>query len=270
MSSSVDVMVRNMPRFTANIGFLFPERPFPERFAAARAAGFDAVECASPYDVPIHTLRDTMAAAGVRLSGINTPGGDRSKGEWGFAGVPGQELRFAADFDLALDYATQLGATMIHVMAGVVAAGSRADALAVYAANVRAAAEKAAESGIMLLLEPINARDAPGYLVSHCDELAGIIAAIGAPNVKLLFDAYHIQIMDGDLISRFERHRGVIGHVQVAGVPDRAEPDAANEVNFPAFFRMLDAIGYDGLIGAEYRPRGRTEDGLGWFKALSG
>jgi hydroxypyruvate isomerase len=258
-----------MPRFTANIGFLFPERPFLERFAAARACGFDAVECASPYQAPIAALRETMAAAGVRLSGINTPGGDRAKGEWGFAGVPGQEARFARDFDLALDYATALGASMIHLMAGVVPAERRAEALGVYAANIRMAAEKARATGIMLLLEPINSRNAPGYLVAHCDELADIIAATGAGNVKLLFDAYHIQVMDGDLFRRFERHRHLIGHVQVAGVPDRAEPDAENEVNYPAFFAMLDATGYDGLVGAEYRPRGRTEDGLDWFAPLA-
>jgi 2-dehydrotetronate isomerase len=254
-----------MPRFSANIGFLFTQRPFLERFAAARACGFDAVECASPYDHGIPALREAIAAAGVRLSGINTPGGDRSRGEWGFAGVPGQEARFARDFDQALDTATALGASTIHVMAGVVPPEQREEALRVYAANVADAAEKADGTGLTLLLEPINARDAPGYLISHCDELAGIVAAIGAPNVRLLFDAYHIQIMDGDLISRFERHRDLIGHVQVAGIPDRAEPDERNEVNFPAFFAMLDTLGYDGLVGAEYRPRGRTEDGLAWF-----
>jgi hydroxypyruvate isomerase len=255
-----------MLRFTANIGFLFPERPLLERFAAARACGFEAVECPSPYEVPIATLHETIAAAGIRVSGINTPGGDRSKGEWGFAGVPGQEERFAGDFDLSLDYAAALGASMIHVLAGVLpAAQSRAAALDVYAANIAASAEKARAAGIMLLLEPINTRNAPGYLVAHCDELADIIADLAAPNVKLLFDAYHIQITDGDLFRRFERHQGIIGHVQVAGVPSRNEPDQESEVNFPAFFRLLDTLGYDGLIGAEYRPRERTEDRLGWF-----
>jgi 2-dehydrotetronate isomerase len=259
-----------MLRFTANIGFLFPEHPMIERFAAARACGFEAVECPTPYEIPIPELRETIAAAGVRLSGINTPGGDRSKGEWGFAGVPGQEARFAADFDLSLDYATALGASMIHVMAGVLPAEhSRAAALDVYAANIAASAEKVRGTGIMLLLEPINARNAPGYLVSHCDELADIIADLAEPDVKLLFDAYHIQIMDGDLFRRFERHQGIIGHVQVAGVPSRNEPDPENEVNFPAFFRLLDTLGYDGLVGAEYRPRGRTADGLSWFKPFA-
>jgi 2-dehydrotetronate isomerase len=258
-----------MPRFAANIGFLFPDLPPLGRFAAARASGFEAVEWGAPYDFAIGEIRGAIAAAGIRLTGINTPGGDRARGEWGFAGVPGQEARFARDFDLALDYAAALGASMIHVLAGVVPADSRAAALGVYAANIRLAAEKARGAGVMLLLEPINSRDAPGYLVAHCDALADMIAVIAAPNVRLLFDAYHIQIMDGDLSRRFERHQPVIGHVQVAGVPSRNEPDADNELNFPAFFRQLDSLGYDGLVGAEYRPRGRTEDGLGWFKPFA-
>jgi 2-dehydrotetronate isomerase len=255
-----------MPRFTANISFLFTERPLPERFAAARAAGFEAVECPFPYDHPADALRDAATAAGIRVTGINTPSGDRAKGEWGFAGVPGQEARFARDFDEALRYAAALGASMIHVMAGAVPAPLRPAGLATYAANLRRAAEKALAAGLTLLLEPINSRDAPDYLVSHCDELAEIIAAIGAPNVKLLFDVYHVQIMDGDLIRRIERHRDLIGHVQIAGVPSRAEPEADNEVNFPAIFNALHTIGYQGWVGAEYRPRGRVEDGLGWMR----
>lgn len=255
-----------MPRFTANISFLFTERPLSERFAAARAAGFEAVECPFPYDHPAEALRDAALAAGVRVSGINTPCGDRAKGEWGFAGVPGQEERFSRDFDQALRYAAALGASMIHVMAGAVPAPLRAAGLATYAANLRRVAEKAFAAGLTLLLEPINSRDAPDYLVSHCDEAAEIVARIGAPNVKLLFDVYHVQIMDGDLIRRIQRHRDVIGHVQVAGVPSRAEPDAENELNFPAIFKALHTIGYRGWVGAEYRPRGRVEDGLGWLR----
>ena len=199
------------------------------------------------------------------MTGINTPPGDRAKGEWGLTGVPGAEERFARDFDLALTYANALGAEMMHVMAGIVPAEQRAAGLETYKANLRKAAERA-PAGLMLLLEPINVYDAPGYLVSHADELAAIIAELGAPNVKLLFDAYHIQIMDGDLIRRFERHLSVIGHVQIAGVPGRHEPDGENEVNFPTVLAALKACGYDGWVSAEYRPRGRTEDGLGWMK----
>ena len=258
-----------MLRFTANLGFLFTERPLLERFAAARAAGFDAVECPFPYDHPVEAVQNAAAAADVRVTGINTPPGDRAKGEWGFAGVPGAEERFARDFDLALTYAEALGAAMIHVMAGIVPEERRMAGLEIYKANLRRAAERAPPS-LMLLLEPLNVYDAPGYLVSHADELAAIIAELGVSNVKLLFDAYHIQIMDGDLIRRFERHLSVVGHVQIAGVPGRHEPDAENEVNFPAVLTALQAGGYDGWVGAEYRPRGRTEDGLGWLEPYLG
>ena len=259
-----------MPRFTANIGFLFPERPLLERFAAARAAGFEAVECPPLYETPIETLRETITAAGIRLSGINTPGGDRSKGEWGFAGVPGQEARFARDFDLVAGLCHRARRVDDPCDGGRFAGGGQPDGGArCLCRKYRGGGEEGAAAGIMLLLEPINARNSPGYLVSHCDELAGIIADLAAPNVKLLFDAYHIQIMDGDLFRRFERHQGIIGHVQVAGVPSRHEPDMENEVNFPAFFRLLDTLGYAGLMGAEYRPRGRTEDGLGWFRPFA-
>jgi hydroxypyruvate isomerase len=263
-----NVLDKTMLRFTANLSFLFTDRPLTERFAAARAAGFEGVECPNPYDYPEDVLQRAIAAAGIRLTGINTPSGDRAQGEWGFAGVPGQEQRFARDFDLALRYATALGASMMHVTAGTLPPEARALGLTVYKSNIRRAAEKAAAeaAGLTLLLEPINSRDAPGYLVPHCDELAGIIAEIGAPNVKLLFDVYHVQIMDGDVIRRLQRHRHIIGHVQVAGVPSRAEPDSGNELNFPAIFEALRAIGYRGWIGAEYRPRAGAGDGLGWLR----
>jgi hydroxypyruvate isomerase len=254
-----------MLRFTANLGFLFTERPLLERFAAARAAGFEAVECPFPYEHPVEAVQNAAAAAGLTVTGINTPPGDRAKGEWGFAGVPGSEERFARDFDLALTYANALGAAMVHVMAGMVPQEQRAAGLQTYKANLHRAAERA-PAGLMLLLEPLNVYDAPGYLVSHADELAALIAELGLADVKLLFDAYHIQIMDGDLIRRLERHRGVIGHVQIAGVPGRNEPDAENEVNFPAVLAALDAGGYGGWVGAEYRPRRSTEDGLGWME----
>jgi 2-dehydrotetronate isomerase len=255
-----------MPDFTANIAFLFPDLPFLDRIDAAKAAGFDKVECHFPYEFPILTLRERLERAGVRLTGLNTQPGDRSKGEWGFAGVPGREEQFQRDFAQAVDYALALDAAVIHVMAGTVPPEARAAALRTYVANLRDVARQVADSRLTLLLEPLNYRDSPGYLVSRSDEIAGIIAEIGEPNVKLLFDVYHVQIMEGDIIKRLEKHRDIIGHVQVAGVPDRAEPDADNEVNYPAIFRALDRIGYRGLVGLEYRPRGDTAAGLRWTK----
>jgi hydroxypyruvate isomerase len=256
-----------MPDFTANIAFLFPELPFLDRIDAAKAAGFDKVECHFPYEFPILALRERLDGAGVRLTGLNTQPGDRSKGEWGMAGVPGREDQFRRDFAQAFDYAVALGASVIHVMAGTVAPGERQAGLKTYVANLRFAAREVAGT-LTLLLEPLNHRDAPGYLVSRSDDIAQIIAEIGAPNVKLLFDIYHVQIMEGDLIRRLEKHRDIIGHVQVAGVPDRAEPDEDNEVNFNAIFRALERIGYRGLVGLEYKPRGDTVAGLRWMEEM--
>jgi hydroxypyruvate isomerase len=255
--------------FTANIAFLFPELPFLDRIDAAKRAGFDKVECHFPYEFPILVLKQRLDGAGVALTGLNTQPGDRARGEWGFAGVPGREEQFRRDFSQALEYATGLGASVIHVMAGIVPEADRGAALKTYVANLRAAAREAEGSGVTLLLEPLNARDAPGYLVSRSDDLSDIIAEIGEPAVKLLFDVYHVQIMEGDLIRRLERHKDIIGHVQVAGVPDRAEPDADNEVNFSAIFRALDRLGYGGLVGLEYKPRGDTVKGLGWMKGIA-
>jgi hydroxypyruvate isomerase len=251
-----------MPRFTANIAFLFPELPFLDRIAAAKQAGFDKVECHFPYEFSISVLKDRLNAAGVRMTGLNTSPGDRPRGEFGFAGVPGKEDQFRRDFAQAIEYATALQASVIHVMAGAVTAEDRVQGVKTYIANLRAAAREAASTGLTLVLEPLNTRDNPGYLVSRSDDIADIVAEIGEPAVKLLFDVYHVQIMEGDLIKRLQRHRAIIGHVQVAGVPDRAEPDDDNEVNYAAILRELDRLGYAGLIGLEYRPRGRTEEGL--------
>ncbi len=256
-----------MPTFTANIAFLFADRPFLERIDAARAAGFDRVECHFPYDVPVEILRERLDAAGVRLTGLNTAPGDIKAGDWGLAGLVGREDEFEAGFAQAAGYARALGAPMIHVMAGVVGEEARAQARRTYVANLRRAARAVAADGITLLLEPLNARDRPGYLVTRSDEIADIVAEVGEPNVKLLFDAYHIQVMEGDLVRRIERHADVIGHVQIAGVPDRAEPDRG-EVHYPAIFEALEGIGYRGLVGLEYKPRGSTEEGLAWMERL--
>ncbi len=253
-----------MPTFTANIAFLFPDRPFLDRIDAAKAAGFDKVECHFPYEFPIAVLRERLDRAGVRMTGLNTAPGKT----WGLAGVPGREVEFRAVFEQAVDYASALRASVIHVMAGVVPPDEKPAALKTYVSNVRAAARSAAATGVTLLLEPLNVRDQPGYLVSRSDEVADIVREIGEPNAKLLFDVYHVQIMEGDLVRRIEKHRDVIGHVQIAGVPDRAEPDDDNEINVRAILRTLDRIGYRGLVGLEYKPRGDTVGGLGWMRDL--
>lgn len=250
-----------MPRFTANIAFMFAELPFLDRIDAAGRAGLDHVECHFPYDHSIAELKSRLDGAGVRMTGLNTVPGDKSKGEWGRAGMIGAEDQFKRDFEQALSYATALGVTGIHTMAANVTPETRARSLETYKRNIAWAGKQAAGTGVKLLLEPLNSRDVPPYLVKTSDEIAAIIAEIGDPAVTLLFDAYHIQIMEGDLTKRFERHFDKIGHIQIAAVPSRAEPDEG-EVDFRYFLRLVDASPYQGLVGLEYKPRGETEAGL--------
>lgn len=258
-----------MSTLTANISFMFQECAFLDRIDAAKAAGIDRVECHFPYDTPIPVLKERLARASVTLTGLNTAPGDVAKGEWGLAGLPGRTTDFRRDFDQAVDYASALGVPMIHVMAGVVAPETKAAARNAYVENLRAISPIAAKAGITILLEPLNTRDKPNYLVSLCEEITGVIDEVGQPNVKLLFDVYHVQIMQGDIIKRLERLRDYIGHIQIAAVPSRAEPDEG-EVSYKAIFAAIEAIGYKGLIGLEYKPRGVTEQGLAWIPKILG
>ncbi len=252
-----------MPRFAANFGYLFTERPLIERFGAAAAAGFKAVEQQLPYDVPPATLKAELSRHGLTQLGINLPMG--GPGEFGLTAVPGREKDFEAAFRQALDYAAAIGGSAIHCLAGVVSPDRRPAAETTFVANLTRAADQAAARNITLLIEPINRRDRPDYFLSHVEHAADVIAKVGRPNVRIQFDCYHVQIMQGDLIRRIEQHLPLIGHVQVAAVPSRNEPDGG-EVNYPAIFQALDAVGYAGWVAAEYRPRGRTEDGLGWMR----
>jgi len=253
-----------MPRFAANVSTMFTDRPFAERIDAAAAAGFAAVECQFPYEVSAEELEDRLAASAMELVLLNTPPGDFAAGERGLAGLPRREAEFETALGHALAYADRLSCPQIHVMAGVQPGGTSKEAcLAVYKANLRLAAAAAARAGRTVLIEPINTRDIPGYLLNTPDEGAAVIAELGLPNLKLQFDFYHAQIMAGDLARRFERHLAVVGHVQVASVPERQEPDQG-EVNYPYLFALLDRLGYEGWVGCEYFPAGVTEDGLGW------
>lgn len=259
----------SMSRLSASIAFLFADRPFLDRIPAAAAAGFKQVECHFPYDSSVPVLSEALQSVGVRLTGLNTAPGDTARGEWGLAAIVGREADFEADFDQALAYAVALDVKAIHVMAGVLREGDdRRDALRTYKANLRRAAHLASRHGITLLLEPLNTRDKPGYLVSRSDEIVAIIAEIGEPNIKLLFDVYHVQIMEGDLTNRIERHAPFIGHVQIASVPDRGEPDRG-EVELGHILSSLDRVGYAGLIGLEYKPRGDTAAGLSWIDRIA-
>lgn len=253
-----------MPRFAANIAYLFAERPLLERPAAAAAGGFGAVEGQFPYTTPAAMLRAEIEGQGLSMLGINTERG--GEGQFGLAAVPHRERDFGALFAQALDYVTAVGGTAIHCLAGFVDVNERPAAERTFIANLSRAADLAAAKGITLLIEPINNRDRPNYFLNRVEHAADIVAKAGKPNIRIQFDFYHAQIMGGDLLRRFEAHLPLIGHVQIAAVPSRHEPDEG-EVNYPEIFRALDALGYTGWVAAEYHPRARTEDGLGWLRS---
>jgi 2-dehydrotetronate isomerase len=250
-----------MPRFAANLGYLFTERPPIERFAAAAAAGFAAVELQFPYELAPSAVTAELEKHGLTQLGVNTP----PCAEFGLAALPGRERDWDAAFARALDYVAAIGGPTIHCMTGCVPPEQRPAAETVFIRNLSRAAELAARKNITLLIEPINPRDRPGYFLSRVEHAADVIGKVGAPNVRIQFDFYHVQITGGDLIKRFEKHFPVVGHVQIASVPARGEPDDG-EINYPAVFDAIDRLGYAGWIGCEYKPRTRTEDGLGWAK----
>jgi hydroxypyruvate isomerase len=253
-----------MPRFAANLSTMFTDRPFLERFAAARKAGFQAVECQFPYEAEAADLKAELAANGLKMLLINTSAGDFAAGERGLAGLPGREADFRAALDRAMAYAEALDCPQIHVMAGVRPEGaSRQACWATYKANLKIAGVAAAAAGRLALIEPINSRDIPGFLLNTPAEGAALVEELRLPAVRLQFDFYHAQIMAGDLARSFERHLPLIAHVQIAGVPERHEPDTG-EIHYPYLFDLLDRLGYPGWVGCEYFPAARTEDGLGW------
>ncbi|WP_432257091.1 hydroxypyruvate isomerase family protein [Limimaricola sp. AA108-03] len=252
--------------FSANLGFLFTDRPLPEAIRAAKRHGFGAVECHFPYDTPAREVRAALDETGLEMLGINTVPGDTASGDFGLAAVPGREREARAAIEQALDYAAEIGARNVHVMAGRTEDFDAAEAL--FRGTLRAACDLAAPRGIGLLIEPINRRDVAGYHLSHIEQAAATVAAVGSDALKIMFDCYHLQIMQGDLIRRFETHREMIGHVQIAGVPDRGEPDGG-ELHYPNLVAAFRERGWGAPIGAEYKPRsGRTEDGLGWMDAF--
>ena len=255
-----------MPQFAANLSMLYPELDFLDRFEAAARDGFKAVEFLFPYAHEPRELAARLQAHGLQQVLFNMPPGDWDKGERGLAALPGREAEVARAVETALTYAKALGCERLHCMAGLLPAGvDRTQARATFVANLRHAAEACAHAGVTLVIEPINTRDMPGYFLNYQRDGRAIIDEVGADNLKLQFDFYHCQIMEGDLATHLREFLPVTGHVQVAGVPERHEPNVG-EVNYPYLFDLLDSLGYAGWVGCEYRPRGRTEDGLGWFQ----
>lgn len=254
-----------MPKFSANLGFMWPDRPLLERIDAAAKAGFKAIELHWPYATPAEEVRERCARHGLVLLGINTPVGDAGKGDFGLGAQAAREAEFRETFEQSADYARVAGASSVHVMAGVVAPEHKACAKEVFVENLAFAAKAAPD--LTLLLEPINQRDKPGYFYSTIGEAADIIATVGAPNLKIMFDVYHVGVSEGDVTKRLERHLSDIGHVQIAAAPSRAEPDEG-EIAYGAIFATLDRLGYAGWTGCEYRPRAGTDEGLAWTKTF--
>lgn len=257
-----------MPRFSANLSFLYGEHAFLDRFEAAARDGFRAVEFAFGYEYAPVELAARLGDLGLRQVLINAPPGDFQAGERGLAGLPGREADFRRSLlEQALPLAQALRCPRVHVMAGVVARGAeRAACRDTFIANLAWAAPYAAQAGVELLIEPINPRDVPGYLLNRQDEAHAIVGQVGAPNLKVQMDLYHCQIVEGDLAMRLRQYLpgGRVGHLQVAGAPERHEPDRG-EVHYPYLFELIDDLGYTGHVGVEYRPAAGTSAGLGWF-----
>ena len=253
-----------MPKFAANLSFIFQEVGFLDRFAAAAACGFKAVEYLSPYEYPVEVIAERLNRHGLEQALFNMPPGNWAAGERGIGALSGREEEFRAGVDIALAYAKATRCRLLHAMAGVLPAGQEAAAAErTYIENLRYAADRLAAENLTLVIEPINTRDIPGYFLNTTSQAMAIIEQVGRANLKLQLDLYHVQIMEGDLAHRMRVLAGHYPHVQIAGNPGRHEPDIG-EINYPYLFDLFDELGYTGWIGCEYRPRGETRAGLGW------
>lgn len=257
-----------MLRFAANLSLLYPQLPFMQRFAAAAADGFAGVEILFPYDQAAAAIATALREQGLQAVLINTPLGNAAAGDRGLAGQPGREAEFEQALDRAIDVARTIDCPRIHLMSGV---GSLSEGLEqrrpVLLRNLRHAARRLAPHGLAGLVEPINGRDIPGYLVRTQAQAHGLVQELGEPNLAVQMDLYHCQIAEGDLATRLAEHLpgGRVAHIQIAGVPERHEPDRG-ELHYPYLFERIDALGYQGWIGCEYRPRGDTSAGLAWLR----
>lgn len=252
-----------MPKFSANLTMMFPEHGFLDRIGAAKAAGFSAVEFQFPYEFPPEAIGERLSANKLTQAMFNFPPGDWNAGERGIACLAGREAEFVASIEKVKPYIAATGAKRLLVMAGN-ARSDDAAALARFKTAIRRAAETFGAHGIDILLEPLNTRDNPGYFLVDFEQAADIIADLGLPNVKLQFDIYHCQILHGDVTMRLRKYLPIIGHVQVASIPSRHEP-MSEELADAFLFAELDRLGYAGYVGCEYRPKGETTAGLGWF-----
>ena len=253
-------------RFSANLGFLWQDRPLPDAIRAAKSAGFDAVECHWPYAIPAAEVKAALDETGLPMLGLNTVRGNLEEGENGLSALPGREEEARAAIDDALRYAEATGTPNVHVMAGF-AQGAAAESCFVQSLNY--AYEQAAKRDITILIEPLNRYDAPGYFLSTTAQAEEIITRVNAPNLKLMFDCYHVQLMEGDLTNKLRRLRPILGHIQFARVPDRGPP-IGGEVNYQHIFGAIKDMGWKTPLGAEYKSADHTDDTLDWMPALRG
>ena len=252
-----------MPRLSANVSMLFTEVPFLERFQAAADCGFKGAECMFPYAEPAETVGAAVAKARLKMTLFNAPPGDFAAGERGLAALPGRQQDFRDSFEVALKYAEYLECKRIHVLAGIVPEEQWEEALEVYIANLATATDMARDVGVSVLIEPIVM---DGYFLFRPDDAVQVLDDVGAKNLKILYDIYQAQLAQGAITDFLESHLDLIGHIQIAGVPGRNEPDRGGELNWPYLFDLLDSHGYGGWVGAEYTPRSNTKASLGWAK----
>jgi len=260
-----------MPRFSANLSMLFTEHGFLDRFDAAARAGFSGVEYVSPYEHPAEVIGERLARNGLTQALFNMPAGDWAGGERGIGCLPDRVEEFRASVDTAISYARTLGCERVNCLAGLAPAGVDRKVLEdVFVENLRYAAPRFADAGIKLVIEAINTKvDIPGFFLNGSKQAFDIIDRVGSDNLYLQYDIYHMQVMEGDLARTIEANLDRIQHIQIADHPGRHEP-GTGEINYPFLYDHLDRIGYDGWVGAEYRPAATTEAGLGWFRALKG
>ncbi|MEM1079528.1 MAG: TIM barrel protein [Pseudomonadota bacterium] len=252
-------------RFSANLGFLWNDRSLTEAIHAAKVAGFDAVECHWPYDTDPALVKDALVNTGLPMLGLNTRRGDVAGGENGLTALPGRMAEARAAIDEAVDYATMIDARAVHVMAGF---AQGAEAHKCFVQNLRYAAEIAEKADKTILIEPLNRYDAPGYFLQTTDQAKVVIDEVSAPNLRLMFDCYHVQLMEGDITHRLASLKDFIGHIQFASVPDRGAPDHG-ELNYAHVFAEIDRLGWREPLGAEYKVLGETDDSLNWMESFA-
>jgi hydroxypyruvate isomerase len=251
-------------KFSANLSFLYQDKPFLDRFAAAAKDSFPAVEYLGPYAEPKEKVAEALAANGLKQALFNVPSGDWAGGERGIGALPDRIAEFEAGVATAIDYAKALGCTRVNVLAGLEKSGANEETLV---RNLKFAAPRMADAGIKLLIEPINTRDIPGFFLTTTKQAERVVEMVGSDNLFIQYDVYHMQVMQGDLVPTYERLKDRIAHIQVADNPGRNEP-GTGEINYRFVFAAIDRLGYDGYVGCEYKPKAGTSEGLGWIKEL--